>query len=467
MNKLAKNSISNMIYSAANMVFPLIMSMYVSRILQPEGVGQVSYAQNITSYFLTFAALGLPTYGIREIARVRENQAQTDRVFTELMIISGITTAAASLAFLIFAGGRELYLYCGIPLFLNCINIDWFYRGREEYGYIVCRSLVIKLMSLGAVLLLVKDKDDCGVYALISGVASAGNYLFNIIHARKYVRFRFKNLQISRHMGPLAVFAASSFLGSLYSRLDVTMLGTGAGDHAVGLYTNAHNIANAVIALCTAVSTAFLPRLSYCYAHDRDEFLRLVEKGIRAVCFFAIPLAVGVFLLSPAAVELAYGEAFSGAAVTLRIFSALIVIQGFGNLLCYQLAITTGSEKKRLPAYAAAALLNALLNGLLIPRLAQNGAAMASVVSELLLNAVLLVTMRRIVPYRFDLRALVQALAGSGFLAVYILLIGRMGLSALGTCVISVVGGILIYFGVNLLMKNELLRRHGHDRKEE
>lgn len=71
---MLKNSVFNIIYTASNILFPFITSIYVSRILLPVGVGKVASAQNIASYFVTAAALGLPSYGVREFAKVREDQ---------------------------------------------------------------------------------------------------------------------------------------------------------------------------------------------------------------------------------------------------------------------------------------------------------------------------------------------------------------------------------------------------------
>lgn len=85
MKSLAKNSIYNIIYQTISLVFPLITSVYISRILLEDGVGKVAYAQNVASYFLSFAALGFPAYGIREIAKVRDNQIEKNKAFTEML----------------------------------------------------------------------------------------------------------------------------------------------------------------------------------------------------------------------------------------------------------------------------------------------------------------------------------------------------------------------------------------------
>lgn len=84
---VAKNSIFNVIYTVVKLLFPLVMSIYVSRILSVEGIGKVATANNLVSYFTVFAALGIPTYGIREIAKLKGKSPQKNRLFTELLLI--------------------------------------------------------------------------------------------------------------------------------------------------------------------------------------------------------------------------------------------------------------------------------------------------------------------------------------------------------------------------------------------
>ena len=222
MKSLKKNIFFNIINDASNILFPLITSMYVSRIIMPEGVGLVSYAQNIASYFVTFAALGLPTYGIREIAKVQNDNTLSNKTFTELFIINAITTAVSTAAYAILVMSplgsgfdKRLMLCFGISILFNFINIEWLYMGKEEYVYISLRSVIIKIISLVLIFVFVRTKEDYINYSIIIVVALGGNYIFNIIHARKIVKFSFKNLEFKKHINPLVVLALSLFLSSI------------------------------------------------------------------------------------------------------------------------------------------------------------------------------------------------------------------------------------------------------------
>ena len=64
----------NVILTASTFIFPLITFPYISRILLPAGVGKVNFATSLVSYFSMIAMLGVPTYGIRACAQVRDNR---------------------------------------------------------------------------------------------------------------------------------------------------------------------------------------------------------------------------------------------------------------------------------------------------------------------------------------------------------------------------------------------------------
>lgn len=466
MKSLAKNTFFNIFYNVANLLFPIFTSMYVSRILLPEGMGRVSYAQNIVSYFVVLASLGIPTHGIREIAKVRDDEQQKNRVFTELFVINGMTTAVMVIVFLAavlcieeFSQDRILYLCCGLQLLLNTINIDWFYKGYEEYTYIVIRSLCIKVVSIFAIFLLIHTREDYIVYAFISGLAVTGNHLFNIVHVRKYVSLDFRHLQLKRHLRPILILAVGSLMGTVYAKVDVTMLGAMLNKSFVGYYSSAHRLVDMVLNVAISASAVFLPRLSTLFNQDKERFGHYVGLGLRTLFFMVPPAFVGLNLIAEPIILFVYGEAFLPSVTTIRILSFLILIKSFGDLLCYQVAVAIGNEKKRLPAYVIAMLLNILLNSLWIPKYAQNGAAIASIVSEVFLNGYMLVVICRIVNIPVTWRPIIQAVFTTCLMAVCVLWVGKIqGAQAL-RCFLMVSSGAAVYAISNIILGNEIATR--------
>lgn len=461
---LIKNSIYNIIYTVANILFPFITSIYVSRILLPIGVGKVASAQNIASYFVTIAALGLPSYGVREFAKVRENTTEKNKLFTELLLLNIVSTTAAVIGFGIlifinagFNGEWALYCACGLAIFFNYINIDWMYRGLEEFGYITGRSLIIKGCSLAAIILYVKTRQDYVAYALISSLATGGNYVFNIIHARKFVKLDFTEIQIQKHIKPVFLIACIIFFSSIYNKIDVTMLSVMATDEAVGFYAYAQKTINMVLTMANAVTAALLPRLSYYYENDKEGFYNLLNKGFEILCVMALPLTAGMCLVASQAVRFLYGEAFTPASLTIQLMCPLILIKGFGDLFCYQLVYSTKNEKIILPAAASASVINVIANAMLIPVLLQNGAVIASVFSEFTTNVIQFIYMKQKVQFHIDGKPLVTGLTSTVIMSVCVIMLMNLRLPNTVGLLVEVICGAIIYVIVNIALKNSLV----------
>ena len=96
---LTTNSIYYLLYNVMNVIFPFVTGIYVARVLLPTNIGDVAYAQNIAQYFVILSFLGIPTYGLREISKVRNEKDKLNKLFSELFIINLISTIFFSLIY--------------------------------------------------------------------------------------------------------------------------------------------------------------------------------------------------------------------------------------------------------------------------------------------------------------------------------------------------------------------------------
>ena len=116
---------------------------YITRVLLPEGNGKIAFANSAINYFSMFAMLGIPTYGIRACAQVRDDKEQMSKTAQEIWTINGIMTLLAYAALAValicvprFKAERILLLVCSLSLFLNLIAMEWVYKALECYTYI-------------------------------------------------------------------------------------------------------------------------------------------------------------------------------------------------------------------------------------------------------------------------------------------------------------------------------------------
>src|SRR5699024_790367 len=113
--------------------------------------------------FIILAAFGVTTYGVRAISQVRDEQENTDKVFSELFIVNFLFSLLATVIYLVvilynpnFLLEQPLFIVMMFGIVLNAVNIDWFYQGIEEYNYITKRNFIIKIFSLLLIFIFIK-----------------------------------------------------------------------------------------------------------------------------------------------------------------------------------------------------------------------------------------------------------------------------------------------------------------------
>lgn len=277
------------------------------------------------------------------------------------------------------------------------------------------------------------------------------------MHARKMVGFTLVNLKIRKHIKPIVFIAGIIFMSTIYNKIDITMLSALSTDEAVGYYSYAQRTVNIVLTMCSAVTAIFLPRLSYYYDNEKAVFYKLMDKGFQILCLGVVPLAVGLFLTANQAVVLLYGDSFTPTGTTIKLMCPLILIKGFGDLLCYQLAYSSKNEYILLPGSAIASIINVITNSILIPLYAQNGAVIASVMSELTTNIIQFLYLKRKIKYHISNTALVLSLFSTMVMAAVVCAIIKMNLPLAVALAMEISIGGAIYLLMNIALKNRIL----------
>jgi O-antigen/teichoic acid export membrane protein len=479
MPSLIKNFFYNSLLTVANLAFPLVVLVYISRTIGPDGLGKVNFAATIASYFVLFGLFGVGSYGIREIARSRDNRTKLKKTFNELFCLNCLTVALSLVAYIVFAllntktrAEPRLYMINGVSIILALFSFDWLFQGLENYRYISLRSIMVKACSLVLIFVFVKNRTDYVIYALLNVVGLSANYLFNAYYAGKIVGFDFRGIDISRHFPTIFRFALISVATSLYLGMDKLFLGFISGDYYVGLYTPADKIARMSLSLVAALSAVLFPRLSNVLAQgDEKRAVSIVADSLHLLLLIAVPIFVGVEILARPIVSLLSGSDFIAAVPTLRIEALIIIPVTIANVAGIQVLIASGRENKYLISIIAGtfAFLGCAL--LFVPRFRQNGAALGIVAAESVGAAFELFYARDYFKKAFSpswiSRIAVSALA----MGVMVLIISRLHLSSLLIVGISVTAGALVYAILLFIFRDSMmaffrkkLKMHGDDR---
>lgn len=222
---LKKNLLMNVILTGSQYIFPLITFPYVSRVLLAAGNGQINFAQSIISYFTLFASLGIPTYGVRACAVVRDDRTELSRTVHELLAINIVTCLLSTIVLLgtiavipKFQDYETLLLIFSLQTWLTCIGIDWLFQGLEDYSYITRRSILFKFIGVALMFMLVHNSGDVEMYAVTTVIGSSGSLVLNLFKSREFVDYRFLGgYSLKRHVKPILMFFGLSAAWTLYT----------------------------------------------------------------------------------------------------------------------------------------------------------------------------------------------------------------------------------------------------------
>lgn len=382
----------NIILTMSSFIFPLITFPYVSRILLPAGMGKVSFATSLISYFSIFAQLGIPTYGIRICAQVKDNKEELTRTAQELLILSlimDVISYVVLFAAFIFVpylnDDRALYIIISFTIILTSIGMEWLYKALEQYTYITVRSIIFKFISVIAMFLLIHEQKDYVIYGGITILAASASNFLNFINVHKYIRMKpVGHYNFRRHLKSVGVFFAMSCATTIYLHLDTVMLGIMSTEEEVGYYDAAVKIRKVFLSIVTSLGAVLLPRASYYIEHDlMVEFKKITDKALMFVLLLAIPMTVYFIFFAKEGVLLLSGEAYSKSIISTQIIMPTLFFAGITNIMGMQMLVPLGRENMVLYSEIAGAAADVIINVILIPKYASAGAAIGTTVAEI------------------------------------------------------------------------------------
>lgn len=463
-NNLKKNFIMNFIKILVNLIFPLITFPYISRILLPEGIGRVTFVQSINNYFLLFINLRIPLYGIREIARVRNNKLEESKVFSEILSLNILTTIIGIIFYFIFyqlniiKDDKEIFLIFSIVLLLNFFSVDWFFQGIEDYKYITIRTIIIKIISFIFLIIFVKEKSDIYKYVIIVVFSLVGSNFFNIIRALKIVKLELKELNIKRHLKGILIIFSMNLAISIYTNLDSVMLGSYGSKYALGIYSAASKIIHLILGIITSLGAVLLPRISSYISEKKEEEIKIIlEKTFSFLIALIIPSIIGLYFTGNEIIRLFAGKEYIEAVITLRILSFIILFIGFSNFVGIQILYPRGEEKKVFYSVLIGAIVNFSLNLYLIPKYLQNGAAIATCIAELMVIVVQIYLGSKYLNFKMFNWNNFKFIISSCAMGIILYFVQDLKLNILINLIIKIIFGIGSYILVLLILKEENL----------
>ena len=459
------NMLMNVLLTLSSIVFPLITLPYVTRVLGPENLGKVYFATSAVTFFAVFAELGIPVYGIRACARVRDDRRELTRTAHEIMTINLISclTVYAVLAICMFTvprftEDRALLAVISSSMILNALGAEWIYKALEKYTYITIRSLIMKVLALIAIFILVRGRSDYVIYGFLTIAAAAASNIVNMTGIHRYIDIGYKGrMDLRRHLPGMLALLSLAAAATIYTNLDIAILDFMKGDMEAGFYGTAVKIKLVLVNLVTSVSAVLLPRTSFLAVKgDYDRFITLLKRTMSGVIALSVPAASFFIMFADDCISVLAGEEFSAAVLPMRIIMPSIIFIGISNITGMQMLVPAGKEKEVSHAAWIGAAVDLSLNMLFIPRFASAGAAASTLAAEII---VMIYLLRQGGRYS---REIISAKS--------VLIVAAVSAAAIPACIwvrVTGLGGLaevmtaaLFYFGSYCLMIFVLMRKN-------
>ena len=459
---LKANAFLNTLKTVLTLFFPLITFPYSSRVLGPDNIGKVNFAQSIVSYFAILASLGISTYATREAAKVRDNQIELNRVSTQIFLINLMATLVSyfllgvSMIFVRkFDDYRLLIAVCSSLIIFTTVGMGWLYQAVEDYLYITVRSLVFQVISVILLFSLVRSKEDYIWYAAVNIISNVGANILNFIHSRKYIRFDFSYLELKKHLKPIFILFASAIAGSIFASIDTTMLGFMSGDTEAGLYSAGVKIIHMINGIFPALIIVIFPRVSYYLANNDEEKIHLLSaKTIDCLLCFSIPLSAGLFLLMEPLVLLFCGQKFYEAVTISKILCPYLVFSAMGHFLGSTMLVAYGKEKLQLYAMAVACVCDIILNAVFIRNYGASGAAFATLITQILVTIFFAIPLIELVKKLHFKRSAFQFVIAAAVMSGAVYFVRCLFENMLLQLFVSFAAGVLVYALMLFILRN-------------
>lgn len=370
------------------MILPFITTPYISRIMGAEKIGIYSYAYSIASYFGLFILLGLSNYGNRTIAGVRDDKEKLSKTFWSIylmQILMSVIITFIYIVYVILIADNKFMAWIQLIYILSiALDINWFFFGMEQFKLTVTRNTVIKILNVILVFIFVKDRNDLYIYGGIMCIGPLVSQLFLWVFLKRFITYAKVEIRdVLGHIIPNLTLFVPVIAISLYTTMSKILLGSLSSMEAVGFYENSNKLTTIPSMVVTSLGTVMLPRMSNLVSNGNyKEAMRYIQKSLLISVFLSCSMAFGISAVCKEFVPLFYGAGYEKCIDIISLLVLSSVFISWANVIRTQYLIPNKKDKIYIISVFMGAIVDIVLNLILIPKYAALGAAVATFFAE-------------------------------------------------------------------------------------
>ena len=378
------------------MVVGLFVGIWVARYLGPEQFGLFSYAQSFVGLFTAIATLGLDGIVVRELVKDESRRDELIGTAFYLKLIGAIAVLIVLAVAIQFTSNDHytnvlVFIIASATIFQAFNVVDMYFQAKVLSKYVVYANVISLFVSSIVKIVLILNDAPLLAFAwatLFDSVVLALGFIYYYI--KNNSTFNIQHLTFKRETAvsllkdswPLIL---SGIVISIYMKIDQVMIQEMMGSEAVGQYAAAVRISEAWYFIPMVVASSLFPAIINAKKQSEELYYARLQKLYDLMVWMAIAIALPMTFLSDWLINLLYGEQYSeaGSVLMIHIWAGVFVFLGvsFGKFLT-----TENLTRKAFYRTLLGAILNVIFNFILIPKYGINGAAIATLLGQLIAN---------------------------------------------------------------------------------
>ena len=383
------------VLQVANYLIPFLVLPIISRILGATLFGSVSYAQNIVSYLTLLVNFGFEYSATRQIALAGDDKETKRRIFWAVISAKGLLllVSFAIMAVLPFFFDRMatdplLYVYTAMINIGFVLFPTWYLQGEQQMDKMAWVNFFIKLLGAGLVLLLVREASAYRLYPLLLSTASilvGGGALIYVIRHFGIGSFECTRESMREVLSPSWPIFLNNLFGSLYTTVNMTMLGLYVTDTVVGYFSAAQKLIMALIMVVVLpVSISVFPEISKRFEASKEGGLAFLKRAMLYAGSAALVVSIGTYIIAPIAIRIVYGADFTAAVDILKWLAPIPFLVMVATLLTIQGLYGMGLQRYAPWIGLTLAVVCITMNIVLIPRMGVAAVCVSWIAAEVL-----------------------------------------------------------------------------------
>ena len=431
-----------------------LLTIYFARVLGVENFGKYEFSIAFYVIFSLISAFGLNKIGTRDIARINAGNPEMVKDYTNNLISLRFAGSVISFIALAIVASiipkpldiKLLIILNGIAILFSFMSLEWFFIGIERMKFVAYSRILKALAFLTFSVIFIRSSSSV---LLVPAVRNAAVFfaifLLVIIYVKKWGTLKFsfdydkwKILIIKAY--PILV---AGIMTKIYLKFDAIMIGFLMGEKDVGLYVAVYRIVLFLIGMRALGIASIFPALSRFAVESKEKLNELVYLSEKLLIMIAIPIGVGGVILAFKIVPLIFGPAYMKGVAAFQVLIWAFVIMGI-NFVFPQLQIAMNNQKKYMYISIVGVLTNIVLNFVLIPIMGIAGAAIATVLAEVITFIFFYWNAKKIIEIHL-IRLILKPLLASIIFAIPVFIFKDINLC------ITISFGVISYFALLLV----------------